>query len=275
MGIPCDLAGARNRHHYRGVWTMESDQIIALRKIAKAQHDLGDYLGAIATLRRLLREDLRLFEAETADFVASFSKRQKPRFWIPPPGLFPDLADLQTTFEFIYERAVWGGGSGGGSSLKNNALYIAYVQELMERHSVRSIIDVGCGDWSFSRYIDFGERDYVGLDIVPSVVLANSEKYGTKYVRFEHKDVCNGGPLPGCDLVICKDVLQHLRNQEVQKIIENCSRARLMLVTNDYDSANLENHVGGTRPLDVSRPPFNLSAWPVCRQEAKVTFLKA
>ena len=253
---------------------MESDQIAVLRQTAEAQHNLGDYLGAIATFRRLLRYDLELFEAETADFVASFSKRQKPRFWIPPPGLFPNRTDLQAIFEFIYDRAVWGGGSGGGSSLKNNALYIAYVQELIVRHDVRSIIDVGCGDWSFSRHIDFGGRDYIGLDIVPSVVLANSKAYGTGHIRFEHADVCSGGPLPTCDLIICKDVLQHLRNEEVRKVIGNCRGARLILVTNDYDSANLENHAGGTRPLDVSRPPFSLPARPVCRQEAKVSFLK-
>lgn len=82
-------------------------------------------------------------------------------------------------------------------------------------------MDVGCGDWQFSQAIDWGTIKYIGYDIVKQVVKANRKKFGTRLISFIHGNgvQCD---LPMADLLICKDVLQHLPN-EISKILSNNS----------------------------------------------------
>ena len=179
----------------------------------------------------------------------------------------------EAIFDFIYARGVWGGGSGAGSDFSRTVLYVAYVQALMDRHDVRSVLDLGCGDWRFSRYLDFSGRDYTGFDVVPSVVAANRAAFGTPNIRFEQADLSTHPEFAPCDLILCKDVLQHLSNARVSAILSKCGVARLALITNDYHPENSDCRDGETRPLDVTAPPFGFSARPVLRFGRKVSFL--
>lgn len=233
----------------------------------------GNYPGTVETLYPILRSHPEIFESDAAAFVASFPKSERSHFWTLPRPADLDQGDLKAVFEFIYERKVWGEGSGGGSDLRNVVLYIACLQALMDRHDVRSIIDIGCGDWRFSRYLNFDGRDYLGLDVVSSVIASNASTYGTSNIKFERADISEVDDLPACDLIICKDVLQHLSNENVIRALKKFRAARFALITNDYHPANVDIANGGTRPLDVSRPPFNFPARPVCRFQTKVCFL--
>ena len=64
---------------------------------------------------------------------------------------------MEKAFTEIYDKNVWGGdGSGTGSKLsRNNLKYIKMVEAISE-NDIKSICDVGCGDWVFSQYINFG-----------------------------------------------------------------------------------------------------------------------
>ena len=212
---------------------------------AQALNRNGDYRAAIDALYQVLRHEPAYFEADAAAFVASFPKSDRSQFWAPPPELFPKQSDLRSVFEFIYKHAVWGDGSGGGSDIRKTVLYVAYVQAIMDLHNVRTVIDLGCGDWRFSQYLDFGGRNYLGFDIVPTVVAKNIERFGTRNIKFELTDVSTMRNALTCDLLICKDVLQHLSNQNAAIVLENCRAARLALITNDYHPQNAENVNGG------------------------------
>src|SRR5215467_8001474 len=67
---------------------------------------------------------------------------------------------LTNTFNRIYAEGRWGkdgtgkGTSGYGSTLEITREYRAYVEDFMKKHAVRSVIDAGCGDWSFSSAMD-------------------------------------------------------------------------------------------------------------------------
>ena len=78
-------------------------------------------------------------------------------------------------------------------------------------------LDFGCGDWQFSRLVDWHGASYVGMDIVPSVIQHNRERYGGPGVEFM---VTPEDPsrLPDAELLICKDILQHLPNVSVQSL---------------------------------------------------------
>jgi SAM-dependent methyltransferase len=143
----------------------------------------------------------------------------------------------------------------------------------MDRCSVQTVIDVGCGDWTYSRHLDFSGRQYLGIDVVPSVIARNIAEFGAPNVRFTQENLCAPGDLPDCDLLLCKDVLQHLSTANVMAILGKIGGARMALITNDYHPSNRDCSNGDTRPLDVSAPPFNFPGRPVLAFGGKVSFL--
>src|SRR6187200_2879013 len=71
----------------------------------------------------------------------------------------PSLTD---TFNRIYATGRWAtdaagkGTSGSGSTLEITREYRAYIEDFIKKHEVNSVIDAGCGDWSYSSVIDWG-----------------------------------------------------------------------------------------------------------------------
>ena len=55
--------------------------------------------------------------------------------------------------------------SGPGSSMSFTQVTRDYLQDIIERYSVRSIVDVACGDWNWMRHIELqalGVQSYIG-----------------------------------------------------------------------------------------------------------------
>jgi SAM-dependent methyltransferase len=243
-----------------------------LQRSAVRAQAAGRYEDAVRELRAAFDADPNFLAAEAARHAAAVPLTDRRQFWRAPPELFSNTADVRAVFDTIYERAIWGGGSGGGSDVQVAILYMAYIQHLLDRFAIRSIVDLGCGDWRFSKHLDLSGRDYLGIDVVASVIAANIEAYGSDRVRFEVADATTFD-IPDCDLLVCKDVLQHLSNANVQAILNRSRAARFALFTNDYHPANEDCPNGNTRPLDITRPPFLASAQPRLTFSGKVMFL--
>ena len=132
---------------------------------------------------------------------------------------------LTQTFNRIYTEGVWGrdvagkGTSGTGSTLEITREYRAYLQDFIKKNRVTSVVDAGSGDWSFSSTIDWAGASYLGVDIASDVIEAVREKHEKRNVKFRVGDITEA--LPGADLLISKDVLQHLPNELVHKFIRN------------------------------------------------------
>ena len=90
---------------------------------------------------------------------------------------------------------------------------------------------MGCGDWQFSRLIDWSGMTYDGFDVVDSVIAINSKKYALPNVRF-HAYTGNPKELPSADLLIAKDVLQHLSNDAIGVFIAEMKKYKFVLLTN-------------------------------------------
>jgi SAM-dependent methyltransferase len=170
---------------------------------------------------------------------------------------------LTDTFNRIYADGVWGkdatgrGVSGTGSTLEITREYRAYVEDFIKTHAVKSIVDAGCGDWTFSSAMDWGEANYLGVDIASDVIDTVRKKYERSRIRFQVGDITE--ELPAADLLISKDVLQHLSNELVQKFIRNNLRPgkyKWVILTNDRGSANTDIEPGGYRAIDLAAPPF-------------------
>ncbi|MGW8788765.1 hypothetical protein, partial [Heyndrickxia sporothermodurans] len=91
---------------------------------------------------------------------------------------------IKQKFGSIYETNEWGFGSGVGSLPENNADYIKYVETFIKAHSVRSVVDFGCGDWQFSRFINWQGANYVGFDLVTSVINRNCSEFARPGIAF-------------------------------------------------------------------------------------------
>jgi SAM-dependent methyltransferase len=170
-------------------------------------------------------------------------------------------------FRHIYETDHWNGGSGEGSAVDATEAYRRVLETVVASSDVRTIVDAGCGDWQFSRLVDWAGKRYTGLDIVPEVVGANRAAFARGTVDFVAADI-RTGQLPAADLLVCKDVLQHWDVRSVEQFLtRNLGRYRYALLTNDLASVhiaaemlNADIPIGHWRTLDLERPPFGLGA---------------
>jgi SAM-dependent methyltransferase len=172
---------------------------------------------------------------------------------------------LTDTFNRIYAEGTWGknvagkGTSGTGSTLEITREYRAYVEDFVKKHSVKSVVDAGCGDWSFSSAMDWGNASYLGVDIASDVIAAVRNKHEKGRIKFQVGDITD--ELPAAELLISKDVLQHLSNELVHKFIRNNLRKgkyKWVILTNDRGHENRDVASGGYRAIDLAAPPFEV-----------------
>ena len=133
---------------------------------------------------------------------------------------------MEEVFTNIYNKMIWKGNdntplSGAGSSIDYNKKYIKFLQDFIQRNDISSILDIGCGDWTFTQTIDFNGKDYLGVDVVPNLILTNKSKFSKPNIKFKHLDITtNLSEVRGYDLVIFKDVLQHWNNEDIVKVLD-------------------------------------------------------
>jgi SAM-dependent methyltransferase len=169
-------------------------------------------------------------------------------------------------FSHVYDDDLWNGGSGPGSAPENTVEYRAFLQAFVrDRPGVR-VVDVGCGDWRIGELIDWSGVEYVGVDVVPSVVNANRKRDTPDNVRFVQCDAL-AGQLPEGDVLIVKDVFQHWPNADVLRFLSRyLPKFYMVVVTNDVSAkrhpakVNSDIELGGWRPVDVERAPFRCEA---------------
>lgn len=183
--------------------------------------------------------------------------------------LYSNTSDsYQTIFTFIYDNGIWGknnlgvGHSGGGSTVENTSVYTDFLKKFIDTHEIKSIVDAGCGDWEFSRHIDWGAIKYIGYDVVEHVIKNNNACYATSNISFIHANFLKEN-LPAADLLICKHVLQHIPNEDIILFLAQLPKFNYCLITNQVDPETLSGNnddtsIGGGHRIDLSRPPFNI-----------------
>lgn len=166
--------------------------------------------------------------------------------------------NLNALFDVVYETNMWGSGSGSGSNENLCKGYVAFLQEFFKAHNITSIVDAGCGDWQFSKNIDFSGITYQGFDVASFVIKANTPLYSTQNITFHHYDG-DFNKLPSADLLLCKDVLQHLPIAKIKEFIGILPRYKYALITNDIGkNNNTEILPTQGRTLDLREEPFYL-----------------
>ncbi len=165
-------------------------------------------------------------------------------------------------FSEIYSNKKWrGGGSGPGSKPQNSIAYMAMLRGFISNNSIKTIADLGCGDWMLMEKIKVpNDKIYNGFDLVDSVIDANTSKYSAENIKFVKIENINDFINVKADLLIVKDVLQHWPNSQVEMFLEKIlPNFKYALITNDYLSfmPNLDIPLGGFRTLDLQSRPFS------------------
>ncbi len=187
--------------------------------------------------------------------------------------------DHKTVFSKIYGQGVWGKKfgqnfySGPGSHDQTLvAPYVKSVKEFFAQLSLKpSVVDLGCGDFNVGQQLrDFCEA-YIACDVVPELVRHNAEKFAAFNVDFRCVDMIEG-VLPKADVIFIREVLQHLSNEMITKVLAKLPLScKYLILTEDIPAQdgflpNLDKPTGpGTRTqfgsgVVVDAPPFNLKS---------------
>lgn len=146
-------------------------------------------------------------------------------------------------FTEIYLENLWGDrrrqndkdfpfDSGPGSAESAAGPYAECIKRFIETHKVRSVVDLGCGDFRVGSRIIQPSLHYTGIDIVEPLIQANQARFGSDNVQFVCLDIISDD-LPKADLCLVREVLQHLSNAQIAQILPKLKQFRWVIVTED------------------------------------------
>jgi hypothetical protein len=176
------------------------------------------------------------------------------------------LRDLETVFQRISEVNHWGNAesvSGDGSTLEYTYNLRHELAKFLRAFKIGSMCDAPCGDFNWMRAVDFPEKfEYVGGEIVPSLVETNRSKYETETRRFQLQDI-TADQFPDVDLWFCRDCLFHLPTDAILRALKLFAKSRMkyVMTTTHLNTTKFRNRdiaAGRYRKLDLYATPYHL-----------------
>jgi len=201
-------------------------------------------------------------------------------------GLPNDGRQSHRNFDRIYKQNLWQHRnchnnssescslSGTGSTLKENSAYIWTLSGMISDLGIRSIVEVGCGVFDVMKHVDLSGATYHGWDVSEVAIEHARRQTISSNVTFSVSGIEQQYGF--ADLLILKDVLQHLPIQEIKVILSQLHKYKYAVITNDVlknqsnvdidAMLNIPLSPGGYRSLDVQQSPFNL----ICNYSPKL-----
>ena len=170
-------------------------------------------------------------------------------------------SDAERIFTRIYRANEWGDAesrSGPGSTVFRTRLLRPRLAALFGCLGIRSLLDLGCGDFNWMRLMDLASVEYIGADVVPEVVEQNLRRYADVGRKFVVMDMLRE-PLPRVDLIFCRDGLVHFSFSDIavaMRAMIQSGSTYLLATTFTGHTINEDMPTGGWRPLNLSLPPF-------------------
>ncbi len=175
----------------------------------------------------------------------------------------------------IYERKLWGGKeydfySGSGSHDPNIIKpYLNIVTEFLRSFDKPlTVLDLGCGDFNVGKQLVSFSKKYIAIDIVEGLIERNKEIFKAENLEFHCLDISKDN-LPSADCVILRQVLQHLSNTEIERILEKLLNYNYILLTEHIPSgefiankdiiASQGNRVKHGSGVDILKAPFHFN----------------
>jgi SAM-dependent methyltransferase len=193
------------------------------------------------------------------------------RLWVLPRvhRTYRSLS-VRDAFQRVYESGAWGAGSGRGSRGAWAAYSVEQISAFIRERGVRSIVDLGCGDFEVGRkIIEHTGVTYTGVDVVPSLIDHHSKNFSGERVSFVCANLITD-TLPMGDLCMVRQVLQHLSNAEIEAVLRNIAHYPMVLISEHVPtlpkSFNRDKpHGPDVRPfwgsgVYIDMPPFSRKA---------------
>jgi 2-polyprenyl-3-methyl-5-hydroxy-6-metoxy-1,4-benzoquinol methylase len=149
-------------------------------------------------------------------------------------------------FSSIYANNIWGGNSGdffsGIGSDDNFAVpYCELITDFVAHQKLEKIkiIDLGCGDFRVGQQLLKNlekakiEYQYTGIDIVPKLIEHHNSKYSASNVKFLCLNMTTED-LPTGDICLIRQVLQHLSNQDIKKVLDKTTQYNSVFITESH-----------------------------------------
>jgi len=167
-------------------------------------------------------------------------------------------------FHWIYNNNFWAQKkgvplSGPGSTLESTETLRLMLPVIIKVVGATSILDAGCGDFTWMQDTELGVEKYIGVDIADFVINQNNKKYANSYRSFYLKDVVKD-PLPQVDIIFCRDCLAHLSNEDIILAIKNFKQSGAKyLLTSTYPKVTVNNDIasGNFRGVNLRAYPFH------------------
>lgn len=182
---------------------------------------------------------------------------------------------VERTFTRYFETNHWNGDvsvSGKGSNLEQTEAIREQLPLLIKRYGIKSMLDIPCGDYFWMKKTPLELDQYIGADIVGSLIEGNNEQYAETGKVFAKLDAMSD-QLSEVDLIFCRDGLVHFSEADVVKTLRNFKRSQstyLLTTTFSARRRNIPIETGGWRPLNLEIPPFNLPL-PLTRIDEQCT----
>jgi hypothetical protein len=191
-----------------------------------------------------------------------------------------NLNSNREIFTNVYQNKLWGVASpenespfysGPGSSDPQIVdPYVYAVKRFFSSFPTKmKAVDLGCGDFQVGSRIFDSFDSYTACDVVPELVHFNQEYWRHLPVEFRVVDLVKD-EIPSGDVLILRQVLQHLSNDDISKFIQLIPRGfSYLLLTEHLPSENefvanrdkasgTDIRLGIGSGVVLTQPPFNL-----------------
>ena len=186
--------------------------------------------------------------------------------------------DRQTLFQVTYKESLWGSKTGSvfysGSGSHISEHYQSYVNSVNhfigQCHQPPIIVDLGCGDFHIGCQLLLHASHYHGCDIVPELIDYNRSNHAADKVEFHCLDGVSDS-LPEGDILLIRQVLQHLDNDEILAITRYFHGFNHVIVTEHIPDGHFvanknkphgpDNRMRLNSGIDLLQPPFSVTGF--------------
>ena len=132
-----------------------------------------------------------------------------------------------------------------------------------------TVCDLGCGDFNVGKELVQYTNKYIAIDIVASLIDHNTKEFDLENLEFHCLDIAIDD-LPNGDIVILRQVLQHLSNSEIHAVLKKLKDFKYLVLTEHLPAGEFRPNKDiisgqGTRlkkqsGLDILAAPFDFEA---------------
>lgn len=142
----------------------------------------------------------------------------------------------------IYDQNLWGGNASdfySGEGSHDPMIVKPYVEcvsaFLKGFEEPLTVCDLGCGDFNVGSQFASYTKKYIAIDIVPALIERNKALFQFENLNFLCLDLATDD-LPTGDCALVRQVLQHLSNDEVKRILQKLSNYQYVIITEHIPS---------------------------------------